>query len=272
MSDGANNPTGAPAGTDTKILEQGDAGDTTAKDTNGADGQSYLLDYATREDAEKGIKESQAFGTKKAQEAAEYKRELEDLRRDMELEKLNASVGEMAGYHEQMAKKSQEEAQQAQLQALIDRAEEEGVGVVINEMNAAFYDRDKRLSERERAIDDRIKELESKFTGRLDKTARELSPEYQSLKPMIDALKAKPAYEGWTEDQIMTVARELKASEPQDDPASVPPGMGGARVGAVAPEEKKGLTDDEKYRLKHIAGWNDEEIDRMDRRKRGEKV
>lgn len=272
MSDGVNNPTGAPAGTDTKILEQGDAGDTTAKDTNGADGQSYLLDYATREDAEKGIKESQAFGTKKAQEAAEYKRELEDLRRDMELEKLNASVGEMAGYHEQMAKKSQEEQQQAQLEALIQRVEDEGAQVLVSEFNSALYQRDQARQQETEALRKEIAKLQSELTGELSKTARELSPEYQSLKPMIDALKAKPAYEGWTEDQIMTVARELKASEPQDDPASVPPGMGGARVGAVAPEEKKGLTDDEKYRLKHIAGWNDEEIDRMDRRKRGEKV
>ena len=212
MSDSVNNPDGAPAGTTAKTLEQGGAGEPTAKDGDTAtEGQSYLLNYATREDAERGIKESQAFGTKKAQEAAEYKRQLEDLRRDQELEKIRASVDGMTGYHQDLARKSQEEAQQAQLEALIQRAEDEGVGVVINEMNAAFYDRDKRLSEREKAMDDRIKELESKLTGELNKTARELSPEYQSLKPTMDALRSDPKFKDWSDEHLMTVAQELKA-------------------------------------------------------------
>lgn len=271
MSDSQNNPIGNLTGQGTMTIEQGrdPLGADGAPDTDNAADQSYLLNYVSKEDAEKGYKELQALSTKKAQEAAEYKRELEALRMQADMSELKKSVGSVTSMREAEAQRAHEEAFARHIESLKERVGDEGPEVLVDEFNTALFNQKQEFQKELKKYEDVINSLKGEFSGQLGQTRLELSPEYQRLKPTMDELKQQPEFKDSSVEQLMAIAKVVKGKEPDNDPASIPPGMGGSRLGVRATEEPKGLDDARKQFLMDHYNYSKAEVEKMDLRLRG---
>lgn len=270
MSNSPNNPQGTPTGTGSATIEQGGAGQETAKEpASGSDEQSYLLNYASKEDAEKGYKEIQALATRASQEKADLEREVELLRQKGEIDSLKQSVNSVAEREALEAQRNHEEAYARQMESLKERVADEGAEVLVEEFNTALFQQKQQIQEQLKSQQDLIKSLKDELSGQLGQTKLELSSEYQRLKPLMDELKGKPAFASATPEQLMAVANEVKGYMPEEELAPMPPGMGGSRAGIPAPEEPKGLSEDMKAVLKAKGLLSDDQIASAERRLKG---
>lgn len=182
--------------------------------------ESYLGTWKTKEDAEKGVKESQAKITQLAEEnkSLREKTQIVDTleKISQRLEKPESSDSEMAARREAL--------KQSLVERIKNGSDEDIVDVMLELQYGLENDVNGRVSEREKALMAEIKSLKDSFSA----MSITQSDDYRTHKAQVDAMMASGAV-----SDIQQAIKLAKALEPiMPDPMRVPAGTGDG-VGSV---------------------------------------
>jgi hypothetical protein len=236
------------------------AGEQSSPDQNSAkpegDGQNFLLNYATAEDAERGYKEAQGKITEQASRVKELEAQVQMGKRMEMLEQIqeqNQSTS-LNAVQEMEQRKATEE-----LDRLRQMIEEDPTKSVDLYNDLAFRHK-KELKDQENKL---MEMFESKIAASNKATEQRFlqsSPDFQTYSEEIGKLRSDPELSGLSDKQLLSMARVMVPDKLTNTAGALP--VGGAQgLGYSSPAPKQvGFSDFVKEGMKEKFGYSDEKI------------
>ena len=220
-----------------------------------SDGQNFLLDYATREDAERGAKEKQA----KITELANKVKSLESGQMDRRLQMMEEA--QLQTQQERVNASRLEEQQRAN-QGLEDmrRQIEEDPTKAVDFYNDLAYQNNQAMKAQRDELTQQFEARIAAMESGVDSRFFENSSEYQTYSEEIGQLKSNSELASLSSTQLLAMAKTMNPDKVVNMAGSAPMGGGGGNPYASAPPRVTGYTDQMKQQMRDKLGYTEEKI------------
>lgn len=241
------------------VGEQTPAGQDAAKPPATADtgdGQNFLLDYAKREDAERGVKAGQAKITELANEVKTLKESAQMEKRVQMMEESHLQA------QQDRVNASSMEAQRMASQGLEDirKQIEEDPSRTADILNDQVYRQNQALAAQKEEL---TKQFEGQFAAMqsgMDDRFFENSSEYQTYSEEIGQLKLNNELAGLSSPQLLAMAKTMNPDKVVNMAGSAPMSGSGGNVYASPPPVVTGYDDRMKQQMRDMFNYTEEQI------------
>ena len=241
--------------------EQSAPSQDSAKPVEG-DGQNFLLNYATADDAEQGFKAAQSKITEQSEriKALEAERAMDQRLKMLEDLQQQAQQGSVNAARDAELRKAEEEL--VRMRQMIEDDPTKAVDII----NDMAYRSNQQIKSQEEAMtkmfEERLESMKAGFDARFLQT----SPEYQTYSEEIGKLKSQDNLSGLSDAQLLDIAKTMNPDKVSNMAGSAPMGaVSGVGYQPPAPQIQ-GYDDFTKEGMKKNFGWSDEKIAQAEQR------
>jgi len=256
MTDGQDtSQAGTLDGSGSEIGGQTDPSQNSAKPSEG-DGQNFLLNYATAEDAARGFKEAQSKITELAEKNKALAAQSQMAQRLEMMEKIQeqAQLSSVNAAKEMEQRKAEDELNR--MRQMI----EEDPTTTVDILNDLTFQHNQRLASQEQkitsAFEERLETMKADLDGRFLTT----SPEYQLYSEEIGKLKSQSSLSALNDAQLLDIAKTTNPDKVSNMAGSAPMGTVGGVGYQPPPPQVVGYDEVTRQGMKEGFGWSDQKI------------